>query len=505
MSSREIRRIQQKKNKGKDKAKPQPQEKGKKKKSILMIFSVALLAIIVITFVGAPLAGRIAQAQKGRIVFGRYKGEDILFIPGNYLSRQSEMIAEQIRANNKDQNIQYQAYQVWRTAFERTVLHIAILREAEEAGLHVTEERIDVELTRTGPYTVDGKFNAEAYQSTSVAERTSTRDLFRENLIHQQYLLDVLQDKKESSKELEFIKEMAKEERTFKFVEFTFDDYPEEKIMDFGRENRSLFREVKLSRITINSSKSDAENIYQQLTNNTGMFEELARTQSKDSFADKGGDMGWRSYFSLEPDFENEEELDLIFSLQQDEISPVIETDFGWVIYRSDNAPRDIDLLDPEALERVTSYIQLYEGGLVEDYLLTEASAFRTDAMESGFESAALNIDKFHSVTDYAPVNYGNNFFFKPLRTIGEDKSALMQRVSYNEDFFKQGFSLEEDGISEPIIVDDTILVVQLLGVRTADEEDLQNLDFYFPYVLQQFKEEDMNNFFFSSRRRHTR
>ena len=77
-------------------------------------------------------------------MFGKYKGEDILFIPGNYLSRQSEMIAEQIRANSEDQNIQFQAYQVWRTAFERTVLHIAILQKAEEAGLHVTDESIDV-------------------------------------------------------------------------------------------------------------------------------------------------------------------------------------------------------------------------------------------------------------------------------------------------------------------------------------------------------------------------
>ncbi len=494
MASRELRKIKQKN----DKEKPHVRAKDQKKKPVLMLFSVGLLAIIVITFVGAPLAGRIGQ--KGRIVFGKYKGEEILFVPGNYLSRQSEIIAEQIRANSEDQNIQYQAYQVWRTAFERTVLHVAILQEAKEAGLHVTDEKIDIELTKTGPYVVNGKFSTEAYQSTSVSERTSTRYLFRENLIHQQYLRDVLQDKKESSKELDFIKEMAKEERSFAFVDFTFDDYPEEMILDFGRENLSLFREVKLSRITINSSGSDAENIHQQLVDNPGMFEELARTQSKDSFADKGGDMGWRSYFSLEQDFENEKDLDLIFSLQQDEISPVIETDFGWVIYRSDDAPRDIDLLDSEALERVTSYIRLYEGGLVEDYLLSQADAFRADAMEIGFESAAIGIDKFQSMTDYAPINYGNNFFFKPLRTIGEDKSALMQQVSNSEDFFKQGFSLEEDGISEPIIVDDTILVVKLLGVRTADDADLQNLDFYYPYIVQQFNEEDMNSFFLKSK-----
>ena len=116
MLSREIRRIKQKKDKDKTKAKPQAQEKEKKKKPILMIFSVALLAIIVITFVGGPIAGKIGQS--GRIVFGKYKGEDILFIPGNYLSRQSEMIAEQIRSNSEDQNIQFQAYQVWRTAFD---------------------------------------------------------------------------------------------------------------------------------------------------------------------------------------------------------------------------------------------------------------------------------------------------------------------------------------------------------------------------------------------------
>ena len=494
MSTREIRRLKKKTDKNKKKP---PQEHDKTKKPILMIFSIVILVVIVVTFVGAPVAGKLGKS--GLIVFGSYDGKEIQFIPGNYLSRQSEMIAEQVRANSDTDNVQLLAYQVWKTAFQRTVLHTAILKEAEEAGLTITEDRIDLELTKNGPYVVDGTFSPEVYNATSVAERSQTRKLFDEDLIHQQYLKDILQNKHQSSSELEFIKETASIERSVQFIEFTFEDYPEESIIDFAEENNDLFREIKISRITVNSTESDAQNIYNQLQDSPLMFEELAKTQSKDAFAEKGGEMGWKSYHELEPNFNKIEDLEAVFALRSGEISPIIDASFGWVIYRCDEEAKELDLQEPESIEKVASYIQTYEGGIVEDYLLSLADDFKAIALQTNFEAAASDIDKTFSMTDFFPINYGNNFFLTEIKAIGEDKSGILQKASYNEDFFNAAFSLNENQISSPIVVDSTIMVLKILGEREADEDMLKNLDFFFPYVVQQYQEEDLNRFFLSS------
>ena len=112
----------------------------------------------------------------------------------------------------------------------------------------------------------------------------------------QQFRSDVLTDIKHSSKEIDLVKDTLKTERNFKIVEFSYEDFPSEKVEEFAQENEDLFREIKLSRITIKSDESDANNVYNQLIANPTMFEELASTQSKDAFAEKGGEMGWRSY-----------------------------------------------------------------------------------------------------------------------------------------------------------------------------------------------------------------
>jgi hypothetical protein len=285
---------------------------------------------------------------------------------GSYMSRQVEFIADQLKASQQaTDNLQWQAYQVWRAAFERTAIHAATLKFADDAGVFISDRRIDLELTRSGPYIVDGVFNEERYKAASVAERTSTRDLFAEELRSQQFRLDVLTDIKQSSSEIDLIKDTLKTERNFKIVEFSYEDFPSEKVEEFAEENADLFREIKLSRITIKSDESDANNVYNQLIANPMMFEELASTQSKDAFAEKGGEMGWRSYYSLEPDFQYAEDLETLFSLQKDEISSVIETTFGWAIYRCDDEARNLDIADEESFDKVSSYIEIYEGGLI--------------------------------------------------------------------------------------------------------------------------------------------
>ncbi len=125
-------------------------EKKRKNNPFLWIFSVAILIVIVVTFIGGPIVG--SMGKRDRLIFGIYNNKYIEYIPGNYLSQQKNIIAEQIRDAGNSDDFQWQLYQTWKGAFDRTVIHTAILDEAYRSGLYVTETRIDTEIVNNGPY-----------------------------------------------------------------------------------------------------------------------------------------------------------------------------------------------------------------------------------------------------------------------------------------------------------------------------------------------------------------
>ena len=164
-------------------------DRKKKQHPFLWIFSISILVIIVISFVGAPLLGGIGGSSN-ELVFGKYADTEITYTYGSYFSRQLDIMQNQYESNGSD-NYQYETYQIWKGAFDRTVFHTAILYDAEKSGLNISERRIDKALTQYGPYMDNGKFSAALYNATSNADKYANRTIYNEELIQQQYLQDM--------------------------------------------------------------------------------------------------------------------------------------------------------------------------------------------------------------------------------------------------------------------------------------------------------------------------
>jgi hypothetical protein len=492
MPSREIKRVKKKKEDSHQK----PEHKEKRNTNpILYIITLIILVVVVVTFLGTPVAGRVGQSQK--IIFGTYDGKEIEYRPGNYLSRQKDILGEQLRQNSQSEDVLSQAYQVWREAFRRTVVHVGILKKTEESNLHVTDERIDFELTQYGPYVQNGEFSEELYQAASNAEKYSTRRLFRENLKEEQYRRDYFERLTSSSSSKAFVKSMATPERMFTFVNYAFGEYPLEEVIAYGEDNEYLFREINLSRITINSNLADAEAIREQITSGEAGFEELARTQSVDSYKEKGGEMGWVRYHSLQDDFPDEQTLQSVFDLAVGDVSGVIENNDLWFIYRCNEEAVDPDFDDEAVQEEVRTYMERFEAGRIEDYFIARADEFIATAGEVGFDQACLQHDKANNFTDYFPINYGSAFFLKSVRAMGE--TAALNSAPYNEDFFVQAFSLEENELSDPIILDRNVLVLKLQDEREPPANQVEQIEMYYQYIVQQYRDQDLRSYFLES------
>ena len=460
---------------------------------LLYGFSIAVLVVVVVTFVlagpGGPLAGG-GVGGSGSIVFGSYDGHEITYYPGSYFAQQRDAIANQVKSSgNQDQSATIQA--VWYQAFLATAQHVAILAQADDAGVVVTEDAVDRDLlSYPGYLDENGKFSEARYNAASSSDHVTTRKLTRENQIQNIVLSDIASGIKQGSKEAQFVTDMAKAERSFSFVSWPFSSFPTEEVRKYGEANKSRFVKIKLSRILVKSGESEAQQIRRKILDKNSTFDELAKTYSKDAYADKGGDMGWRYAYDLEADFEAKDVAQKVLALKSGELSDVLKGTFGWMVYRCDSEAVDADFGSTTVLDDVRKYLSTYEKGKIEDYFSNQAGLLERRAQTEGLDAAARQAGLTVNTLQPFPVNLSNVFSFAPLRAVPD--TATPTNAQYSEDFFYRAFSLGKDQVSAPIILDDQVLVLKLKSEQQLPESTAGLLGSWLAYAANQSLQTDL-------------
>jgi peptidyl-prolyl cis-trans isomerase D len=488
MPSREFRRALRRKEADKENVVEQKRERH----PVIYALSVVILVIIVVTFIGVGPGSRGRLRGGGHTIpFGTYKGKPVEYYSANFFAERVAAVNEQLRGSNqKQEDLEAVAYQVWRTAFDQTVMHMAFLAESRSAGAWISEDRVDQALIQSGPWSPGGVFNEERYRATPNAEKYSYRKLFREQLLDEQVQRDLLVNPRFSTKEIDFFKGMISAQRKFSFVSFPFKDFPDAELKVYGEKNPDRFRRIKLSQILVKSSEKEAQEIRRKLEDRAASFEELARAHSKDAYAEKGGDAGWRWFYDLESEFEAKEPLEAVMGLAEGALSGVLKSRYGWMIYRCDSSALRPDFTDAETLRVARGYMMRYERGQVEDWFVKKAEAFRLRARDIGFLGAALTQDLKAQQTDFFPLNFQGLYFLAPVRSAGQD--ADLSSAATNEDFFLKAFRLAPGDLSEPVLLDDQVIVLKLDEVRKAPEEQLALTEEYYAYFARQALEADL-------------
>jgi peptidyl-prolyl cis-trans isomerase D len=490
MASRELRRAKQRKGENVS----ETIEKRHESHPFLYGFSVVVLVVIIVTFVLAGPGGPLTRGMGGsnNIVFGSYLGKDITYYPGGYFAQERDRIANQYRNSSANQNTVAVAQAVWYQAFINTAEHIAILTQAEQGGIQISEDAVDKALLSYPAYLDDnGKFSETRYAATSAADKAETRRLMRESMETNIFATDLQTGVKTGSRESEFIKAMARPERSFSFASLPFASYPVEEVRKYGEANKSRFVKIKVSRILVKSGESQANEIHKKILDKTSTFEELAKTYSKDEYADKGGDMGWRYAYDVQADFEAKDTAQKVFALKAGELSDVLKGTFGWIIYRCDSEALDADFTNAAVLDDVKAYITKYEKGKIEDYFNERAGQLSRRAAEIGFDKAAKDIGLKTVPTEFFPVNLSNVFSFAPLKATPDTETPASAATS--EDFFIRAFSLGKDQVSPPVLLDNQVIVLKLTAERQLPDTTVNLLDSWISYVAGQSIQTDLS------------
>ncbi|QSX06376.1 peptidylprolyl isomerase [Sedimentibacter sp. zth1] len=117
----------------------------------------------------------------------------------------------------------------------------------------------------------------------------------------------------------------------------------DEELKEFYDTNKQLFNKIRASHILVDDQEK-AQNIKKQLDEGAD-FAELAKEFSKDANKDQGGDLG---YFS--PDKMVKEFSVIAFSLDKDEISEPVKTQYGWHIIKVTDKQNSYESVNKEEL-----------------------------------------------------------------------------------------------------------------------------------------------------------
>ena len=127
-----------------------------------------------------------------------------------------------------------------KVAFDCAVIEVAIQTELENAGYVPSDFLVSKKLVQ---YYLDdtGLYSDAKYQKTPSNTRAMYKRSVENTIIGDRFVEDVFGNGKKggmkiSKAEAEFIKEMAKKVREFKYISFNFDDFPKEEIKKYTQE-----------------------------------------------------------------------------------------------------------------------------------------------------------------------------------------------------------------------------------------------------------------------------
>jgi len=467
-----------------------------KQSPLLYIGSVVVLVLVVVTFVGGDfLSGGIGG--RGRDwTFGYYNKVPISWVPGNMFNMFYDRVKYNYQAQGIDVNNQWIEQYIMREAFDSSVVHTAILQMLKRSNYEVPEKKVDREVAKM-PQFLDnnGRFSTALYSRMSESSRLAIWRQEQEELGKQTYFNDffmLLIPKAEAA----FIAGMASPVRSFDTVSFKVDDYPESEYVSFANENTRLFNSIHLSKITVTSSEREAKGILSSIKEGTITFEDAARNQSQDSFAERGGDMGVRYFYEIDQEITSAEEREKVYNLKRGELSNIIAAANGWTFFRVENEVVKANLGDEAVMERVRWYTMNYERGRMEDWAIGKAREFISHAQETDFLDAAYsrNLER-HSVGPIS-INYGNVELFTALAIPGVSQQDITD-MSRNENFWKNAFSTQIGVPCEPLVQGSNVYVFLPTDQSEIDEIELGNISStYSDYWMKLITERTLQLYF---------
>ena len=462
---------------------------------LLFTGTVLILVIVIVAFVFVPAMG---SGDRGGIDrnFGYYNKVPIAWEPGNFFYRVQDDLARQYQYNMDESNYLVTHYQIWRTAFDETVIRTAILDEMKRAGYTAPAALVDRSVAQLSEFQENGRFSQAKYNQMDKNRQISLWNDVRDEIAQSFYIQDMMYLKNPMG-EGSFIRLMSSPQRMLDMVSFPISSYPNSEVVSYVRSNPAMFRVTHLSKITITSSEREARQILTSIQNGTESFEDAARSMSRDYYAESGGDMGSRMAFELLSEIPDEQAREQVINLPAGALSDVIRVyDNSWVIFRAEETARPADTEDAITIDRIRSYMLNNERGRVEDWVIADAENFIYSTSAENFDNAAYDRGIYKNTFGPMPINYGDVVLFSSVQSTGLYE---LSSAGTNERFWQACFMTPLNSWSFPVVIGTNVVFIYPTEEMDADEEQAEFIEMYYSYWLGETFEGDIRSYFFNN------
>jgi hypothetical protein len=278
---------------------------------------------------------------------------------------------------------------------------------------------------------------------------------------------------------------------------FPLSSYPTEEVAAYAQANPDLFRVTHLSKITINSSEREAQQVLASIRDGTVTFEDAAKNQSMDSYAERGGDMGPKMAYELTSEVPDTAEREKVIGMAQGEISDIVKLSSGWAFFRAEEAPYPVNTEDASFLDKIRTYVLDFERGRVEDWLINQANEFAAAVKAGDFDSALDERSLEKRSFGPLPLNYGGVDLFTSLSSLSVEELASAES---NENFWKSAFFTELNTPAEPLVLGSNVVVLYPTEETVKDAADAESIKTaYDSYWVSYNAERSLRSFFITN------
>lgn len=468
-----------------------------KQRSFIVIIIFAFI-VIVFVFMGMGPNGQ----NGGRIVVGSVNGEKVFSDDYQRLYRsQANYIRQNLKGEASEEMLNSSDFKL--NVMQNVVNKMLIVGEAESAGLTVSAEELQTNISSIEAFHANGVFDARVYRellsqnnilpgdferyrkeellatkmeskvrSAVVVTPDEVRDsYFRDNAkISLNYIalegksflnkVDVIEEDARTLLRENPARFMIEAELDVLYAYANFSDVagsievPEEKVKDYYEQNKKIFttsKEVSASHILIGPANADSrtkiDEVMARLLSGAD-FGEMAKEYSTDrGTKDNGGSLGFFGEGAMVPTFEK-----AAFALNVGETSGIIETRFGYHIVK-------LDGMKEESLTPLTGAVYENIKGLIAEKDARNVTYERVKSVRASLSNLSTKAE-LKKVALEAGVKYRSTGLFSRF-----DKS---EEILTDQNLTKAVFRLNEGETSN--IIDTPLGLYVLKVVKKIDE-----------------------------------
>lgn len=457
----------------------------KKKVSAGWIFGMTVLILIAISFVAAPaIRAIVGQSVSTSLTFGSYDGEEIAYTQDSYFYEQYQKYGSEYSGSTTNSDLAL--YNIWKSAFDSTVYYVAVTKMAEDIGIITTEDTINNAIINSGYYNVDGKFSKQVYEETSIEQKASIRKSITRALPYNTVLADI-SSALTSDNETEYVVNMADNTRSFDYVVIDSSLYPKQLVAQYGLTNPQLFYSIDLSIISV-ESEEEANSLIEQI-NSGSSFSDVAKENSKDSYAENGGEIGVVPFYAVQNNFKDPQQALSILDETKDSVVGPFEAANGWTIYKLNATPVEADYTDEDTLNMIRTYIAGNDESIMDSYLLEKANEFVANVGDD-FDAAAEQMNLTVTNVTSTAKNIGDSQYMSSFSY--SDPNGVLASVAQDETIMKDLFAEEVGNVMDPIKVSSSSYVVVKVAAETDDSGMGEYLRSVYPYYAAQQNPTDL-------------